>query len=176
MNLYLALLRGINVGGKNILPMKKLVVLMEGLGCENVKTYIQSGNVIFRHSGIEGGQLAEDIGSKIFEKFGFTPRIMLMDASEFQQAINANPFDTEGGKAVSFFFLESIPKAPAMDLLEKRRTGSEQFKLHQKVFYLYAPDGVGRSKLAGQAERLLGVAVTARNWNTVSKLAAMLEC
>lgn len=92
-----------------------------------------------------------------------------------QDAINNNPYNTENGKALHFFFLESLPKTPDLDGLNAIRSDSEEYKLHNNIFYLYAPDGIGRSKLAAKVEKNLGVALTARNWNTVSKLFEMVK-
>jgi uncharacterized protein (DUF1697 family) len=170
---YVALFRGINVGGKNILPMKDLVGILEGIGCENVKTYIQSGNAVFRAGKIETKKLEETISSKILETRRFSPKVLLLEHKELTDAIENNPYKNMEGKTLHFFFLESIPVNPDMNELVNVKSKSEKFKLGKKIFYLYAPDGIGRSKLAAKVERALGVPVTARNWNTVSKLAEM---
>ena len=99
--------------------------------------------------------------------------MILLDAEELWQAIEANPFNATDGKTLHLFFLGSLPDKPDLAGLMKVKAKSEAFKLINKVFYLYTPDGVGRSKLAAKVEKGLGVAVTARNWNTVTKLAAM---
>ena len=175
MNTYIALFRGINVGGNNILPMKDLVEILEGLGCEKVKTYIQSGNVVFRSKTKQANKIAGEISSKILESHGFEPKVLLLERSELQDAIENNPFNTEEGKALHFFFLNSHPNNPDLEKLMAVKSKSEEFKLHKKVFYLYAPDGVGRSKLAAKVEQCIGIPVTARNWNTVSKLISMVK-
>lgn len=175
MNIYIALFRGINVGGNNILPMKELVSIFQTLGYEKVQTYIQSGNVIFSSSKKIRENAAVAIAGEILRKMGFEPKVLIISSRQLQDAIKNNPFPTGNGKALHFFFLESQPGQPDIEYLESLRIKSEKFKLCKKVFYLYAPEGVGRSKLAAAVEKVLGVPVTARNWNTVSKLASMVE-
>ena len=175
MDTYIALFRGINVGGKNILPMKDLVGILEGLGCEKVKTYIQSGNAVFRAKENQIKKITEKLCSKILGSYGFNPKVLLLGVTELEEAIKNNPFKTIEGKALHFFFLEYSPVKPDLDELANVKSNSEEFKLDKKTFYLYAPDGIGRSKLAAKVEKALGVPVTARNWNTVRKLIEMVK-
>jgi uncharacterized protein (DUF1697 family) len=172
---YIALFRGINVSGKNILPMKDLVEILEGMGCEKVKTYIKSGNIVFRAKRNQTKKMAEEIGTKILGSHRFKPIVMLLRVSELEEAIENNPFRTEDGKVLHFFFLKSTPIKPDLGGLVKVKSNSEEFKLNKKTFYLYAPDGFGRSKLAARVEQALGIPVTARNWNTISKLIVMAK-
>ena len=175
MNVYIALFRGINVGGKNTLPMKDLVGILEEMGFVEVSTYIQSGNVVFHSAKKCSSKTATEIGAKIIEHHGFEPKILLLGGQELQAAIKNNPFSTDEGKALHFYFLDAIPKNPDLTKLEGLKSDSEEFRLDGRVFYLHAPDGIGRSRLAAAVERSMGVAVTARNWNTVSKLISMVE-
>ena len=175
MNTFIALIRGINVVGKNILPMKNLVKILEDMGCEEVKTYIQSGNIVFKIKQNQKLQIAREISSRISEIYGFEPHVMLLNIAELQEAIAKNPFKTENGKALHFFFLDSLPQKPDLERLITVKSKSEEFKLDKNIFYLYAPDGIGRSKLAAIIEKCMGVPVTARNWNTVSKLVQILN-
>lgn len=175
MNTHIALFRGINVGGKNILPMKEIVGILEGMGCEKVKTYIQSGNVVFKSKKRQTNTMGDEISAQILKHHGFEPKVLLLEISELHDAIENNPFNTEDGKALHFAFLESHPKHPDLERLKAVKSNSEEFKLHKKVFYLYAPEGIGRSKLAAKVEQSLGVSVTGRNWNTVSKLISMVK-
>lgn len=174
MHTYLALLRGINVGGKKLLPMQELVALLEAMGYANVQTYLQSGNVVFQSRKQIGAKHAAEIGRSILEEKGFAPTVLLLSAEELQRTLANNPFATRNGKALHCFFLESQPRRPNHERLNALKAESEAFKLGEKVFYLYAPEGVGRSKLAASVEKALGVPVTARNWNTVSKLSAIM--
>ena len=173
MTTHIALLRGINVGGNNKLPMKDLSVILGGLGYENIKTYIQSGNVVFDTARKLAANEAEKISAAIQCKMGFEPQVLLMAAEQFKRAISHNPYPVDSGKALHFYFLNRPAASPNIDGLEALKLESEKFTLTDTVFYLYAPDGIGRSKLAASVEKLLGVAATARNWNTVEKLAGM---
>ncbi len=175
MKTYIALFRGINVGGNNKLPMKELVTVLEGLGLQNIRTYIQSGNVVFEGKG-NVVELAAKMGTAIRKSHGFEPRVLLLDAAKLENAIKANPFP-EGeaeGNTLHFNFLECVPPNPDLAGLEKIRAATERFQLKGEVCYLHAPDGIGRSKLAVGMERLLGVPMTGRNWNTVKKLREMV--
>jgi len=172
MYTFIALLRGINVGGHNKLPMRDLVQLLETIGFANVKTYIQSGNVVFQTQRDARVALAEEIRSAIGQSYGFRPQVMLLGLEDLATAVSRNPFlqATQEPKTLHFYFLESSPPQPDLAELEMLKTEREQFKLIDNVFYLYAPDGIGRSKLAARVEKALGVATTARNWRTVSKV------
>jgi uncharacterized protein (DUF1697 family) len=175
MTTLIALLRGINVGGSNKLPMKDLSALLTEMGLRGVQTYIQSGNAVFRCDVKNKTALAAKISTAIEAQHGFAPQVLLLDAVELQQAIADNPYPeaVADPKSLSLLFLAEMPQHPNLKALEALKTNSERFKLAGKVFYMHAPEGFGRSKLAAQAEKLLGVAASARNWNTVCKLAEM---
>ena len=177
MKTYIALFRGINVGGNNILPMKELAVVLENLGAANVKTYIQSGNAVFQHESENVSGLSSRISAAIKESHGFEPRVWLLDLVEMEKAMTSNPFPAAESepKTLHLYFLASAPQNPDLKMLDSLKKADEQFKLIDNVFYLHAPDGIGRSKLAERAEKALGVAATARNWRTVSKIMAMAK-
>ena len=177
MKTYIALFRGINVGGNNILPMKALAALLENLGADSVKTYIQSGNVVFQHPSENASELSSRISAAIKESHGFEPRVWLLDLAEMEKAVISNPFPEAEAepKTLHLYFLASAPENPDLTMLDSLKKANEQFKLIDDVFYLYTPDGIGRSKLAERAEKALGVAATARNWRTVSKVMAMAQ-
>jgi uncharacterized protein (DUF1697 family) len=172
MKTYIALFRGINVGGRHILPMNELVALLEELGCRNVKTYIQSGNAVFENQANNAPQLSKKISAEINKRRGFEPFVLLLSREEMEKAIANNPFPAgeKEPKALHVGFLTSTPKSPDLKTLEGLRTSSEQYRQMENVFYLYAPEGIGRSKLAANTERLLGVPITDRNWGTVRKI------
>lgn len=174
MKEYIALLRGVNVGGKNKLPMKELVDILESLGYQDVRTYIQSGNVVFSSHTKVGKSQSDEISRAILSKMGFAPKVLLLDRERFQRSIEHNPFPVDNGKVLHFFFFDAAPPKPDIDRLEQLRAGTEKFELAENLMYLYAPDGIGRSKLAASVEKAVGVSVTARNWNTVEKLRSML--
>ena len=172
MNTWIALLRGINVGGRNRLPMTELVAVLEGIGCEGVKTYIQSGNVVFSRSGFTAPQLAEKIGTAVLNSHGFEPKVCLLTVAELENALAVNPFPgaEDNPKSLHLFFLAETPESPNRESFDAIKADSEDYALVAKVFYLHAPDGIGRSKLAAKAEKLLGVDATGRNWRTATKM------
>ncbi len=175
MKIYIALLRGINVGGSNVLPMKELKTLLESLDLQNVKTYIQSGNVVFQSTETNASWLSRQISAEIEKSHSFEPQVLLLELEEMEKAIESNPFPEAESepKSLHVNFLASVPENPDLKALEALRKESERFDLKGNAFYLYAPDGVGRSKLAANAERLLGVSMTGRNWRTVCEIMAM---
>ena len=177
MKIYIALFRGINVGGKNVLPMKELKALLENLGLQNVKSYIQSGNVVFQSNEKSTLGLSSKISAEIEKSHGFKPQVLLLNIEEMEEAIESNPFpEAESDpKTLHLNFLASVPATPDLQALESLKKENERFELKGNVFYLHAPDGIGRSKLAANAERLLGVAMTSRNWRTVCKIMAMAK-
>jgi len=175
MNTHIALFRGINVGGHHLLPMNELVSILEYLGYESVQTYIQSGNAVFRSRQDVEENGAAEISREILARKGFEPQILLLSPKQLMDAIENNPFPTGNGKSLHFSFLRSLPHEPDEERLRALKSASEEFRLKGRVFYLYAPDGIGSSKLAVAVEKALGVPLTGRNWNTVNKLAAMVE-
>jgi uncharacterized protein (DUF1697 family) len=164
------LLRGI---GGNIRPleMKKLVRALEGIGLENVRTYIATGNVVFT-SRKKAPQLSKSIEACIEEKFGFTSKTFVLSPAELTKAAAQNPFPqaNENHKSLHLFFLAAAPKQLKVDEMNELKKPSEQFALKDKVFYFYAPEGFGTSKLGARIGRFIPVDMTARNWRTVQKL------
>jgi len=154
--------------------MAELVKLLASWAFTNIETYIQSGNVVFKSPRKVGAMEASQISRAISEKWGFAPHVLILGESALHKAIKANPFSTSDGRALHFYFLETQPRHPDIDRLHRLRAETEEFVLGEKVFYLHAPNGIGRSKLASAVESALGVTATARNWNTVSKLASMI--
>lgn len=172
MKTYIALFRGINVGGNNVLPMKELVTILESIGAQNVKTYIQSGNAVFRSQETNASLLSNRISAAIKKSRDFEPRVLLLRLEALEKAIASNPFPEAESKPKTLHvsFLASAPKNPDFDTLESIKSDRERFVLEDGVFYLHAPNGVGKSKLAANAEKLLGVPVTSRNWRTIYKI------
>jgi uncharacterized protein (DUF1697 family) len=172
MKTYIALFRGINVGGKNVLPMKELKALLENLDFQHVKTTIQSGNVVFQSEEENVSRLSSQISAEIKKSRGFEPQVLLLKIEDMEQAIESNPFPEAESepKTLHLNFLASVPDKPDLQALESLKKESERFELKGNVFYLHAPEGIGRSKLAANAERALGVAMTGRNWRTVCKI------
>lgn len=181
MTTWIALFRGINVGGNNPLPMQALKATLGHLGCHNVNTYIQSGNVAFSIAGRTAQDLKRDIEGAISREFGFAVTVHLLSITDLAEAVASNPFAAAATEPTSLhlFFLDEEPDAADLDGLHKLSSKTENFELQGTTFYLHAPDGIGRSKLAAAAEKLLGVGATARNWRTVTKtleMARQLKC
>jgi uncharacterized protein (DUF1697 family) len=176
MKTYVALFRGLNVGGNSILPMKELVTQLQDIGLCNVRTYIQSGNAVFQ-SEEEASLLSNKIRASIKNSRGFEPQVLLLEPEEIEKAVESNPFPEAESepKFLHAHFLASTPKNPDLDALESIKSERERFVLKDGIFYLHAPDGIGRSKLAANAEKLLGVSATGRNWRTVRKLMEMAK-
>jgi uncharacterized protein (DUF1697 family) len=172
MRIYVALIRGINVGGKGVLPMRVLKTVLEGLGCSHITTYVQSGNAVFEIGEKDASQLSVRIASAIQTCRGFEPHVLLLKREDVEQAIAANPFPEaiSDPKNLHLGFLARIPAIPDLKTLTRLASTRERFRLIGRVFYLHAPDGVGKSKLAAGAEKCLGVPMTDRNWRTVSTL------
>jgi len=177
MNTYIVFFRGINVGGKNALPMKELVALLENSGVQKVRTYIQSGNAVFQSAAKDLSQLSKQLAAAVKKRHGFDPYVLILELEAIKKAMAENPFpDAEADPgSLHLGFLASTPKNPDLGKLAALKKQSERFHLSEKVFYLYAPEGVGRSKLATSAEKLLGVTMTDRNWRTVGKVREIAE-
>ena len=175
MSRYVVLLRGINVGGHNKLPMQAFRDLLEALGCANVSSYIQSGNAVVDFEGSATG-LDKKIADSIEAGFGFRPTVLVLRGEVFREIADANPFKDEAveAKLLHIWFLVSPARAPDHDCLQALAANSERYTLTASAFYLFAPDGIARSKLAAGVDRCVGVEMTSRNWRSVSKLLEML--
>jgi uncharacterized protein (DUF1697 family) len=172
MNTYIALLRGINVGGKNSLPMDELVAILEDIGEKRIRTYIQSGNAVFQSNEKNSSRLSKHLTAEIKERHGFEPHVLVLGLETIDKAVAKNPFpDAEADPSnLHLGFLATTPKNPDLKRLEGLRKESERFLLIDDIFYLHAPEGVGRSKLAKNSERLLGVPMIDRNWRTICRV------
>ena len=170
MNTYVIFFRGINVGGNNILLMKDLKSLLEKSGFLNVRTYIQSGNVVLEGINTPTTELAANIEAK----YGFKPELLILEKSEFESRVKNNPYHPAEGKLAHLYFCNKTPN-PDFEKLDALKATTEEYELKDKTFYLYAPDGIGRSKLAAKVEACLGVPATGRNLNTINKISQMLK-
>lgn len=177
MNTYVAFFRGINVGGKGSLPMTELVAALEEIGARKVRTYIQSGNAVFESAEKSLARLAKQLSAEIMKRRGFEPHVCILTLEALAKAIADNPFPEAviDPSSLHLGFLASSPTNPDLKKLSGLKKESERFQLTENVFYLHAPEGVGRSKLAASAEKLLGVPMTDRNWRTVCKVMEMAE-
>jgi uncharacterized protein (DUF1697 family) len=170
---YVALLRGINVGGRKTVPMAELRSALSALGLEDVATYIQSGNVVFRAPARDAESLAGAIERSIDETFGLSARVVLRTRDELSAVASGNPFLERGAdeSKLHVVFLDREPDASAVAELDPGRSPPDEFDVQGREVYLHLPNGMGRTKLTGDYfERRLGVAATARNWRTVAKL------
>lgn len=174
---HAALLRGINVGGKNPLPMKDLTRMFEAAGGRNVRTYIQSGNVIFK-AAASSSKIGEAVTKSIEKQFGYWIPVILRTSEQLQKAISGNPFVAAGAdqKALHVYFLSYAPSAASCESLDASRFAPDAFEVRGREIYLHLPNGMGRTKLTNAYfDSQLSTTCTARNWATVLKLAEMMR-
>ncbi|MCO5246738.1 MAG: DUF1697 domain-containing protein [Anaerolineae bacterium] len=177
MTTYIALLRGINVGGHKKIKMEDLRAMYEALGFENVASYVQSGNVVFDSAETKPAALAARIEAQIAKTFGHEVLVFIRDADDLRRIIAGNPFadraNINPARLMVAFLNEPLTEA-AVDALAASDDSDDEFVVAGKEIYLYFPDGSGRSKLAAALSgKKLGTASTTRNWNTVTALADM---
>lgn len=179
MPTYIALLRGINVGGNNIIKMQDLRDMFQSLGYENVRTYIQSGNVIFEHDVTDQQVLIDDMERQIQETFGFEVRVIVRTQEELEQMIAANPFagiEPEAYKHLYVSFLLKEPSAEGVDRLRPYGEGPDRISFTAREMYTLYGISASQSELFKvPVDKWLGTPLTARNWNTVNKLLALCK-
>lgn len=177
MTVYVALLRGVNVGGKKIVMMGRLRETFASLGFENIKTYINSGNIVFKSSAGSPAILSKKIGEEISSDFGFEVPVFLRTSGQLVDIVSRNPFLKERSiddSRLHVTFLSESPSKTAVARVDSLDGGPDRFKIVGTVIYLYTPGGYGRTKLSNAVfERILGVQATTRNWRTVIVLAKM---
>jgi uncharacterized protein (DUF1697 family) len=166
MNAYIALLRAVNVGGTGKLPMTELKSMCEAAGFKQVRTYIASGNVVFEASKSEA-QVKATLETALAAYAGKPVAVLVRTASEMAAVVAGNPFSEMPGNRTMAFFLDNAPAADAMKTVTNQT--NEQIKLGVRELYGYYPDGMGVSKLKIPAAKN----GTARNMNTIAKLAEM---
>lgn len=175
MAVYVALLRNINVGGHPKLAMADLRKAVENLGYEDVRTYIQTGNIVLTAAQTTPAEIGAALEKLISAEFGVTSTAIVRSASEMASVAGANPFEkvAQSPSHLHVTFLAGTPERDAGELDSARGAG-EQFELNGQELYLHCPNGYGRTKLnTGLVEKRLGVRATTRNWNSVTTLAAM---
>jgi len=179
MPAVIALLRGVNVGGNNIIKMEALRSLCCALGLQDAQTYVQSGNVVFRSKAANLPKLAAQIESAIEAEAGFRPSVILRTAAEWKDAISRNPFAGRSGIEPGKLLLYALASDPGDDARNRVRAipaAPEELHIHNRELYIYFPNGQGRPRLSMPAvERALKVPGSGRNWNTVLKLLEMAE-
>lgn len=171
---YISMLRGINVSGRKKIKMEELTALFEFLGLKNVKTYVQSGNVIFNSPQRDTRELSNLIEEKIKRVSKLSVSVLLRTLDELQQIINNNPFLKEKGvdsSKLHITFLSEVPKELGLSKVIGLYGELYKFVIINREVYLYCPDGYGRTKFSNDFfERKLGVTATTRNWKTVNAL------
>ncbi|MCC6158160.1 MAG: DUF1697 domain-containing protein [Deltaproteobacteria bacterium] len=171
---YVALLRGINVGGKNVLPMKELARLFADAGAADVRTYIQSGNVVFRAGAKVVATLASRVGDAIRREFGFDSPVILRSADELRLALERNPFANEDSERLHFMFMRDEPAPERVAKLDPHRSPPDRFAVRGREVYLHLPGGAGKSKPTNAYfDATLATIGTIRNMRTVIALIAM---
>ncbi|GIG68915.1 DUF1697 domain-containing protein [Phytomonospora endophytica] len=175
MTTYVALLRGINVGGKKKVPMTRLRELLAELGYTEVRTYLNSGNAVFTGAEADPAEVAGKLEKAIAGEFGFDVACFVIDGAYLRRIVESCPFpaaDLEG-RQLHVTFLSAEPSAEKFGEIDTASFTPEEFRLGEKAYYLYAPAGLGVSKLAVELARpkyVKGLTVTSRNWNTVKAL------
>jgi uncharacterized protein (DUF1697 family) len=165
-------LRAINVGGRNRVAMPALREALTDAGMNDVRTYVQSGNVVL-DSGSSPATLARECEHVIAERFGLEVAVVVRTRSQLAKVIECDPFGelADNPKLYQVSFCSGRPDKAAVEKLAERAVGGERLAAHGREIYAWLPDGVGRSRLAAQLGRqALGVTATARNWTTVAKL------
>jgi uncharacterized protein (DUF1697 family) len=173
-----ALLRGVNVGGRNILPMAVLRTVVESVGHRDVETYIQSGNVVFtaNDSGASRAHLSAELRDAISATAGLDIVVVVRSAADLAAAVERIPFDTSDPAKLYVFFLGGVPSAEAIAKLEPERFAPDCFEVVGDHLYAFFPEGLGRSKFTTDyIERRLAVPATARNLNTVRRVLQMAQ-
>lgn len=171
----IAFLRGLNVGGKNPLPMASLRAICEGIGLAKVSTYIQSGNVVFTASAKARAAAPPGIAAKIEKAHGFRPGVVVRTLTQTQDALRACPFDDDPAR-VLVMFLENQAATGAAKTAAALCTGSERVVVAGREVYLHFPDGVGASKLSmAKVEAAMGTSGTSRNLRTIAKVIEMMK-
>jgi uncharacterized protein (DUF1697 family) len=177
MAVYLSILRGINVSGQKKILMAELKKLYEELGFKNVKTFIQSGNVVFESK--SDTKLAKKIEQKISEQYNFDVPVIIRTTEEMQQVINANPFLKQKNIDTTKLHVTYLSGIPQQEHITKANTYAyepDQFIISGKEVYLYCPNGYGNTKLTNNFfENKLKVTATTRNWKTTNELLSIMK-
>lgn len=180
MKNYLALLRGVNVSGKNIITMEHLRMAMTGAGFCNVKTYIQSGNIVFKAGGSKG-DVSDTLLQLIEMRYGLKIEVFLLEKADLDLAIKHNPYighqpEPAGTKKIYVTFLSGYPDAEGYKKLEETLVGGDEIFLKENVLYFKLAQSAADSKLSNALiEAKLKLRATTRNWNTTLKLSELMN-
>jgi uncharacterized protein (DUF1697 family) len=181
MSVYIALLRGINIGPNKRMKMEKLRVSCEAVGFKNVKTYIQSGNVVCQAGKLPSDVAAKRIEAQIKKDFGFSSDVIVRSEGEMKQIIEGNPLLKEPGvdaAKLHVVFLSEVPPSESIKKLQSIVLAPDKVRHKGKEIYFYFPNGVSGSSIwKHNLDRVLGISGTMRNWKTVNTLHQMAgEC
>ena len=177
-DVHVALLRAVNVGGKHKLPMAELVGMFTAAGCGAARSFIQSGNVVFRAAPRLAPRIPALIEKAIADRFGFHAPVVVRTGAELREVAEKNPFIDRGEDPdkLHVAFLADRPTAAAVASLDPKRSPPDELIVRGRELYLFTPNGVGRSKItAAYLDARLKTVVTARNWRTVQKLVALVD-
>jgi uncharacterized protein (DUF1697 family) len=173
MHEYISLLRGINVGGKT-LKMANLVDIYESLDLRDVRTYIQSGNVLFNTTAMERNKIKGELELQIRDRFGLSVTAFIFRRNEFQEIIERNPLAGTGGRELGRLHVTFLEKKPEEELVERLppdKNTADEYRVIGTEVYLYCPGGYGKTPLSNSFfEKNLAVRATTRNWRTVNRL------
>ncbi len=179
MAIYVSMLRGINVGGHKRIKMDQLRKSFEALGLEQVQTYIQSGNVVFKAGKTAPSSLSAKTEKQILNDFGFSVSVVSRTADEMALTIKNNPFLKQpriDAEKLHVMFLSEAPAPAALKKLAEVTAAPDQFRSADREIYFYLPNGVSQSVLfKSPVDRILAVVTTTRNWRTVSTLHQMCQ-
>jgi uncharacterized protein (DUF1697 family) len=179
MHTYVSLIRGINVGGKNIIPMAGLLKIYADLKFTNSQTYLQSGNVIFQSGCSDAKSIESLLTEHIKIRFGCEVPVLVLEFSELKHIVTMNPFVSDQSKDIAALyvtFLSDKPKGTSSEKLYQNQSSGEEFSITDKAVYLYCPMGYGKTKLNNSfIEKQLKVTATTRNWNTTLHLYHIME-
>jgi uncharacterized protein (DUF1697 family) len=172
MAIYVALLRGINVGRHRRVSMADVKEAFAAAGAEDVATYLQSGNVVLESS-LSAAKLAPRLEKELERRLGHDIAVLVRTRADLARLVANNPFaDEKDGKKLHVAFLASAPRPSRVRTLDPERVAPDAFRVAGRAVYLHYPKGYGRSKLTNDyLEKQLGVRSTMRNWKTVSTLA-----
>jgi uncharacterized protein (DUF1697 family) len=172
---WVALLRGINVGGRNAVPMAGLRSAFEEAGCRDVRTYIASGNVVFTKRASDRGRLARLLERTVDETFGVPAVVVLRTGEELRKLVRSKPFGADTSGAFVTFLAEK-PDAKAVRSLKETDFAPDELEVAGTEVFLRYPNGLAKAQLtSAMLERKLGVAGTNRNWRTVVRVAELAE-
>ena len=181
MPVYLALLRGINVSGRNIIKMEDLRMRMEATGYSNVKTFIQSGNVIFSSKEKKSGKIGKDMEAILKQEYGFDITVFIIMHEELEKA-NNNPFrqgrvkEEPGFKKLYVTFMSEVPAIENIEKLRQASIGEDEIAFAGSTLYFKLFSRASDSKLSNSLiESKLKLRATTRNWNTTLKLLAIMQ-